>query len=440
MFRRNILLATTAVAIALGAAQAQAQIEIQWWHAMTGANNDVVEKLAKDFNDAQKDYKVVVSYKGSYPDTMNAGIAAFRAGNAPHIMQVFEVGTATMMAAKGAIKPVQEMMKEAGESFDPKSYLPAIAGYYSTAKGEMLSFPFNSSSAVMWFNKDAFKKAGLNPDAPPKTWPEVFDAAKKLKAAGHASCGFSTAWITWLMIEQFSAWHNLPLGTKANGMDGFDTEFKLNTPTLVKHLQNLVDLQKDKTFDYGGRTNTGEGRFTSGECPIMLTSSAFYGNVKANAKFEFGASTMPYYPDVAGAPQNSIIGGASLWVMGGKKAEEYKGVARFFTFLSDTDRQRWLHEASGYLPITNAAYAATKASGFYEKNPGRETPLQQLNNKPPTENSAGIRFGNLPQIRDIWAEEIEAALNGSKSAQAALDAAVSRGNQTLRQFERTVSR
>ena len=256
MLRRNILFATTAAAFALGAANAQAQIEIQWWHAMTGANNDVIEKLAKDFNDSQKDYKIVASFKGSYADTMNAGIAAFRAGNAPHIMQVFEVGTATMMAAKGAIKPVQDMMKESGESFDPKSYLPAIAGYYSTAKGEMLSFPFNSSSAIMWYNKDAFKKAGLNPEAPPKTWPETFEAAKKLKAAGHATCGMSTAWITWLMIEQFSAWHNLPLGTKANGMDGFDTEFKFNTPLHVRHLQSLVDLQKDKTFDYGDRKST----------------------------------------------------------------------------------------------------------------------------------------------------------------------------------------
>jgi sn-glycerol 3-phosphate transport system substrate-binding protein len=440
MLRRTALFATTAAALVLGAGHASAQTEIQWWHAMTGVNNDVIEKLAKDFNDSQKDYKVVPSYKGSYPDTMNAGIAAFRAGNAPHIMQVFEVGTATMMAAKGAIKPVQEMMREAGEKFDPQSYLPAITGYYSTAKGEMLSFPFNSSSAIMWYNKDAFKKAGLNAEAPPKTWPELFEAAKKLRASGHPTCGFATAWVTWLNIEQFSAWHNVPLGTKANGMDGFDTEFKFNSPLHVRHLQNLVDLQKDKTFDYAGRTNTGEGRFTSGECPIMLTSSAFYGNVKANAKFEFGTGMMPYYPDVAGAPQNSIIGGASLWVMGGKKADEYKGIARFFTFLSDTDRQRWLHEVSGYLPITKAAYAGTKASGFYEQNPGRETPLQQLNLKAPTENSAGLRFGNLVQIRDIWAEEIEAALSGQKTAQKALDDAVARGNQSLRQFERTVSR
>ena len=440
MTSRTALFAATTAALAFAATHAAAQVEIQWWHAMTGVNNDVIEKLAKDFNDSQKDYKVVPSYKGSYPDTMNAGIAAFRAGNAPHIMQVFEVGTATMMAAKGAIKPVQEMMREAGEKFDPQSYLPAITGYYSTAKGEMLSFPFNSSSAIMWYNKDAFRKAGLNPDAPPKTWPELFDAAKKLRASGHPTCGFATAWVTWLNIEQFSAWHNVPLGTKANGMDGFDTEFKFNSPLHVRHLQNLVDLQKDKTFDYAGRTNTGEGRFTSGECPIMLTSSAFYGNVKANAKFDFGTGMMPYYPDVAGAPQNSIIGGASLWVMGGKKAEEYKGIARFFTFLSDTDRQRWLHEVSGYLPITKAAYAGTKGSGFYEKNPGRETPLLQLTLKAPTENSAGLRFGNLVQIRDIWAEEIEAALSGQKTAQKALDDAVARGNQSLRQFERTVSR
>jgi sn-glycerol 3-phosphate transport system substrate-binding protein len=424
----------------LASGVAHAAVEIQWWHAMTGANNDVIVKLANDFNATQSDYKVVPVYKGSYPDTMNAGIAAFRAGNAPHIMQVFEVGTATMMAATGAVKPVHVLMKEAGEPFDPKAYVGGIAGYYSTSKGDLLSFPFNSSSAVMWINRDALKKAGLDPNAPPKTWPEVFDAAKKLKASGYQTCGFSSAWFTWLNVEQFSAWHNIPIATKANGLDGFDTELKINSPLHVKHLQNLIDLQKDKTFDYSGRTNTGEGRFTAGECPIFLTSSAFYGNVKANAKFDFSAVPMPYYPDVAGAPQNSIIGGASLWVMGGKKADEYKGVARFFTFLSDTDRQVAVHKASGYLPITKAAYAKTKESGYYKELPALEVPLIELSNKEPTENSRGLRLGNLVQIRDIWSEEIEGALAGKKSAKDAMDAAVSRGNQMLRQFERTVAK
>jgi sn-glycerol 3-phosphate transport system substrate-binding protein len=430
-------LGATALAC-IAASPAHAVTEIQWWHAMSGPNNDVVNKLANDFNASQSEYKIVPTFKGSYADTLNAGIAAFRAGNAPGIMQVFEVGTATMMAAKGAIKPVYELMKEEGEKFDPNSYLPAITGYYSTAKGEMLSFPFNSSSMVMWVNLDALQKAGIA--EPPKTWPETFDDAKKLHAAGNPTCGFSTGWVTWSLIEQFNAWHNLPIGTKANGLDGFDTVLEFNSPQELKLLENLVELQKDKSFDYSGRTNTGEGRFTSGECAMFITSSAFYPNVKANAKFNYTAVAMPYFPDVKGAPQNSIIGGASLWVMGGKPKEEYKGIAKFFTFLSDTDRQVYLHQESGYLPITKAAYEKTKASGFYEKNPILEVPLKELTNKTPTENSRGLRFGGMVQIRDVWSEEIEAALAGKKSAKEALDAAVSRGNQMLRQFERTAGK
>jgi len=438
MIRRPLRFATLLASTLALASPAYAATEIQWWHAMTGANNDVVVKLAEEFNASQSDYKVVPAYKGSYPDAMNAGIAAFRAGNAPHIMQVFEVGTATMMSAVGAVKPVYKLMEEAGEKFDSKAYLPAITGYYSTSKGEMLSFPFNSSSMVMWINKDALKKANIAEI--PKTWPEVFDSAKKLKAAGYTTCGFSTAWVTWANLEQLSAWHNQPLASKANGLDGFDTVLEFNGPLQVKHLETLIELQKDKTYDYSGRTNSSEGRFTSGECPIFLTSSGFFGQVKNAAKFDWTNAPMPYYPDAAGAPQNSIIGGASLWVMGGKKPEEYKGVARFLTFLSDTDRQVAIHKASGYLPITKAAYAKAKEQGFYKDAPYLETPLLELTNKEPTANSRGLRLGNMVQLRDIWAEEIETALAGKKTAKQALDAAVQRGNVMLRQFEKTVSR
>ncbi|MCO5132551.1 MAG: sn-glycerol-3-phosphate ABC transporter substrate-binding protein UgpB [Xanthobacteraceae bacterium] len=439
--RRFTAVAAAALTLALTSAlpgPALAVTEIQWWHAMTGGNNDVIVKLANDFNASQNDYKVVPTYKGSYPDTMNAGIAAFRAGNAPHIMQVFEVGTATMMAAKGAVKPVYQLMKETGEPFDPNAYLPAITGYYSTSKGEMLSFPFNSSSTVMWVNLDALKKANIAEI--PKTWPEVFEDAKKLKAAGYATCGFSNAWVTWVNLEQLSAWHNVPLSSKANGLDGFDTVLEFNGPLQVRHLEKLIELQKDKTYDYSGRTNAGEGRFTSGECPIFLTSSGFFGNVKSQAKFHWTNAPMPYYPDVKDAPQNSIIGGASLWVMGGKTPEEYKGVAKFLAFLSNTDRQVYIHQASGYLPITKAAYEKAKADGYYKEHPYLETPLKELTNKPPTENSRGLRLGNMVQLRDVWAEEIEQALAGKKSAKDALDAAVSRGNTMLRQFERTVAK
>ncbi|GFZ95892.1 sn-glycerol-3-phosphate ABC transporter substrate-binding protein UgpB [Elstera cyanobacteriorum] len=417
-----------------------APVEIQWWHAMTGANNDRVNQLVDGFNASQSDYKVVATFKSNdYTELMNQTIAAYRAGNAPHITQVFEVGTATMMAAKGAVKPVYELMAEAGEKFDPNVYLPAIKAYYSTAQGKMLSMPFNSSTPIFYYNKDAFAKAGLDPEKAPKTWPEVIDAAKKVRASGHA-CGLTTAWVTWTQMETFSAWHNISFGTKANGFGGFDTEFKFNNPTIVKHFETLNEMQKDGSFKYGGRTTQPEGLFLSGECAMIMTSSGFLGNAIKNAKFNFATGMLPYYPDVAGAPQNSIIGGATLWVMGGKKAQEYKGVAKFFTYLSQLDVQIVNHQQTGYLPVTIAAYQETKRSGFYDRNPGRETPILQLQNKTPTENSFGVRFGNLPKIRDLIMDEVEAAFAGKISVKQAMDNAVAKGNEELRRFERTVAK
>jgi sn-glycerol 3-phosphate transport system substrate-binding protein len=340
-----------------------------------------------------------------------------------------------MMAAKGAVKPVYQLMAEAGEPFDPNAYLPAVTAYYSTADGKMLSMPFNSSTAITFWNKDAFKKAGLDPAKAPVTWPDTLETAHRLRAAG-IPCGFTEAWVSWTQIEQFSAWHNIPLATKANGLQGADAELEFNNPILAKHIGNLGEAQKDKSFDYGGRTSEPEGKFLNGECGMIQTSSAAFGLFKSGAKFDFGLGELPYYPEVAGAPQNSIIGGASLWVMGSKKPEEYKGIAKFFTFLSQTGLQQRLHEETGYLPITKAAYAATKASGFYDANPGREIPVIQMTAKPPTANSRGLRLGNLVQIRDIIAEDLEAIFAGKQDAQAGLDDAVKRGNGLLRTFER----
>jgi len=419
----------------LGAATlAQAQIEIQWWHAMTAANNDRVNNLAKRFNESQSEYKVNAIYKGSYPEAMAAAVAAFRAGNAPHILQVFEVGTATMMAAKGAIKPVYEVMSEAGEKFDPKVYVPAVAGYYSNSKGQMLSFPFNSSTTVFWYNKDAFEKAGLDPNRAPETWPEVVAAMAKLKASGHA-CPFTTGWQTWTQLESFSAWHNVPFLTKENGFGGPDAKLVFNGPVQVRHIANLQDWIRKGYFVYGGRKNEPEAKFYSGECAMMTTSSAAYGTIKQNAKFRFAESTLPYYADVVGAPQNTIIGGASLWVMGGKSKAENRGVARFFTFLSQPDVQAAFSQETGYLPITMAAYELTRKSGFYEKNPGTDVAVQQMIVKTTT-NSRGVRAGNLPQIRDAMDEELEAVWAGKKTPQQALDDAVQRGNEIIDRFNK----
>lgn len=413
---------------------AQAITEINWWHAHGGRLGEKVNAIAADFNRLQNTYKVVATYKGNYADTMTAGIAAFRSKKPPHILQVFEVGTATMMAAKGAIMPVYEVMGESGLPFDPNAYLSTVTGYYTTNEGKMLSMPFNSSTPILYYNVDAFKKAGLDPDKPPKTWPEVAEYSKKLVQAGYA--GFSTAWISWIHMENFSAWHNVPLGTKENGFGGLDTEFVFNSPLQVKHIQQLADWQKEKIFVYGGRRNLGNAKFSSGEVAMYTESSAGYAGFKKTCEFEFRTSMLPYWPDAPGAPQNTIIGGASLWVMAGHSPEEYRGVATFFNYLSSPAVQADWHQFTGYLPITTDAYYLTRGQGFYETAPGMETALKQMTLNNPTSNSKGLRFGNFVQMRDVMYSEFEAVFTGKKTAQQGLDDAVMEGNKLLRKFEK----
>jgi sn-glycerol 3-phosphate transport system substrate-binding protein len=410
-------------------------ITINWWHAHGGRLGELVNGIAEGFNKSQNTYKLVATYKGSYPDTMTAGIAAYRSKNPPHVLQVFEVGTAIMMAAKGAIKPVYEVMAESGIPFDPEAYLPTVTSYYTSREGKMLSMPFNSSTPILWYNADAFRKAGLDPDKPPKTWPEVAEYSKKLVAAGYGG-GFSTSWISWIHLENFSAWHNIPFGTQSNGFDGLDTEFVYNSPLHVKHIQHLADWQKDKIFVYGGRRNDGNAKFSTGEVAMHTESSAGYASFKANCKFEFRTSMLPYWPDAPGAPQNTIIGGASLWVLQGHPAEEYKGVAAFFTYLSSPAVQAEWHKATGYLPITKAAYDLAKDQGFYEEDPGMETALKQMLLNKPTANSKGMRFGNFLQVRSINYDTLEAIFAGKTTAQKGLTDSVAAGNKLLRRFEK----
>jgi sn-glycerol 3-phosphate transport system substrate-binding protein len=412
---------------------AQAQTEIMWWHAMSGALGEWINGLAKDFNDSQKQYKVTPVFKGTYDEAMAAAVAAFRAGNAPHILQVFEVGTATMMASKGAIVPVAKIMADSGLKFDPSAYVPAVAGYYTAPNGQMLSFPFNSSTTVFHYNKDAMKAAGLDPEKPPKTWPEVIVAARKLKESGH-KCPLTSSWMGWTQLESFSTWHNAEFASKRNGFDGNDARLKVDSALHVRHISTLADMAKEGLFVYKGRANAPDAVFVSGECAMTMGSSAAYGNIRRNAKFASGISTLPYYPDVQGAPQNTIIGGASLWVMAGKKADEYKGVAAFFDHLSKADVQAKSHQQTGYLPITMGAYEATEKSGFYRNNPGTDVSVTQMIRKT-TDNSRGIRLGNHVQIRAVVDEELEQVWAGKKSPKEALEAIVKRGNEHLARFE-----
>jgi sn-glycerol 3-phosphate transport system substrate-binding protein len=430
------LLSAVLAAALLAAPPASAVTDIALWHAMPGELGYRIEKLAKDFNASQRDYRVVPTFKGLYTETMLAALFAMRAHQHPAIVQVAEVGTASMMAAKNAIVPVHELMREQREAFAPADYLPVIAGYYSDTAGNLLSFPFNASTPILYYNKDQFRFAGLDADAPPATWPQLAAAAERLRAAGYA-CGFTTHYPSWVNVENFLALHGLPVATSANGMAGLDARLLVDNPLMVRHLAALAGWQKTGAFQYAGRTTRGEQKFATHECGIFLGSSASRADFLAQANFEIGYGMLPYYPDVAGAPRNSIIGGGSLWALRERPDAEYKGVAKFFAFLSRPEVQAAWHQATGYLPVTRAAYELTRSQGFYEKNPGADIATRQITLNPPTADTKGLRLGSYVTVRDVIEDEMERALDGRKTAVDALTSAVERGNAVLAEFERT---
>ena len=429
---KNFLLA--GVSTMAFAAPALAQTEVEFWHAFTGRLGELVAEQVETFNNSQSDYTVVATHKGNYSETLNAGIAAFRAGEQPDILMVFEVGTATMMAAQGAIKPVYEVMADAGAEFDQDAYIGSVKGYYTSSDGEMLSLPFNSSTPVLWVNRNKLQEAGIDPNTDLSTWEQVGDVLTQLKDAG-VDCPMTTAWQSWIHLENFSAYHDTPFATKANGFGGVDTELALNSAAQVAHISAMGDWAKDGKFIYAGRRNEGGANFRAGECALFTESSAGYAGIKAEAEFDFDVRPLPYWKAVADEPQNTIIGGASLWVMEGQSDEEYKGVAAFLNFLSSPEIQAKWHQDTGYLPITKAAADLTREQGFYDANPGTDIAVIQMTAKAPTDNSKGLRLGSFDQIRGIIDEELEAVWSGDKSAQEALDSAKERGDQLLRRFE-----
>jgi sn-glycerol 3-phosphate transport system substrate-binding protein len=422
-------------ALALASATSASATDIQFWHAMSGASGQELDKLVQRFNDSQKDVKVVATAKGDYVQTLNAALDAHRGGQSPHLVQVFEVGTATIMAAKGATRPVAQVLDEAGVRLDAKAFVPAVASYFSDANGRLLAMPFNTSTPVLYINRDIFRKAKLDPDKPPKTWYEMVATLGAIKEDVWRECAFTTTYPSWILVENMSAWHNHEFATNGNGLGGLDAKLVFNTRLMVRWISVLTSWHKAGYYTYSGRGADGEKRFAAGDCGILAASSSFQGDLRRMAKFDWSVAQLPYYDDFEGVPQNTLIGGAGLWAMAGKKADEYRGVAKFLAYLAQADVQAEWSQATGYVPITTAAYEQLKKAGFYTQNPGHEIAVRQLLTRNPTKDSKGIRIGSFLEVRNVVEEELELAWAEKKSPKDALDKAVDRGNELLRKFE-----
>jgi len=429
---RSITLAVALSAmVALAPSPASAKTEIQFWHAMTGQLGDATNELVRQFNESQSEYEVKPLRKGTYPETLTAAIAAYRQRQAPNIVQVFEVGTQTMMLS-GAVHPVYQLFKEQEIAMDWKDFIAPVVGYYSK-DGNLYSMPFNSSTPIFYYNKDVFQKAGLDPAKPPQTWKQVEEYSKKIISSGAAKCGFSTGWPSWTMVENMHAWHDQPFATRRNGFDGLDVQLLINKEFGVKHVSQLAAWQKDNVYSYGGRTGTADPKFVNGECAMYIQSSALIGGFTRGVKFAWGSGQLPHWgPPYARA--TSIIGGATLWIMKGKPANENRGTAKFLKFISETNQQMWWHVTTGYLAISNSAVKNLEAGYHFKKNPDQWTAFAQLTRGKATANSQGLRLGNFVQIRDVIESELENIFAGKKTAKQGLDDAVAKSNDLLKEF------
>ena len=427
----------TLVAAALGLAglaalpAAAEPVQVQWWRAMGGTLGERVDELVKNFNASQNKYVVVATNKGNYDEVINAAIAAYRAKRAPQLVQIYERGFMTMLLSDATL-PVQDFLTQRGYKVDWNDFVRPVAGFYSY-KGKLMAMPFNSSSPILWYNKDHFQKAGFA--KPAETWQELEKQLYAIKQKGIAPCGSALANdYHWSLLENYSAINDLPYATKGNGYQGLDTEFTYNKTLVVQQVARIKKWVDDGVMQLAGQGFSPEQLFTSGRCSTYFASTAAHSGIERNAKIDWSATYLPW--EQGKQPKNSTIGGAALWVLKGGKPAEYEGVAAFLAYLAKPETQVWWHKVTGYVPLTDKAYQIAKIEGYYAKHPTREIAILQLGRGTPTANSLGFHFGNFTQTMFAQREEFEAVLAGKKTPQEAMDAAVARGNEILRQYEK----
>lgn len=433
----TVKLATTAMALIVTAQMASAEkVKFEYWYGLTGDLGAVVLETCNRFNASQDLYEAVCVGQDGYDKAVQNTIAAFRAGKHPTLLQSFDAGTADLMLS-GEFYPVTKLMADTGVTVDWADYFPGIANYYSSTSGEFFSMPWNSSTPVYYFNKDHFTKAGIT--EAPITWEGMQEAFKALKASGQA-CSLAYAPSAWIDLEQFSMVHNVPVASNNNGYDGLDTELLFNT-TL--HVNYMEDVQRWLTEGYAMLRTQAAGKtardsFVEGECSIFFSSIADHNTIhKLTPAFGWDVQIIPTYEGVE--RKNTVVGGASLWVLSGKTDDEYQAAANYLAFLATKEEQQFLLENTGYIPVTKSTYEALLAEGFYAKEPfiNRDIAMKSLTWTEPTELTRGIRLGGMIQIRAEWLAEVEAALAGQKTMQEALDTAAARGNEVLARFAQT---
>ncbi|SDF90157.1 extracellular solute-binding protein [Alloyangia pacifica] len=428
---------TTGLAIGsmLMASTAFAATDITWWHGMGGRNGEVINEISQQFNAAQDQCNLTPISKGTYEEALSSGIAAFRSGEQPNILQVFDAGAATIIAAKGATIPAEDLITGAGEEFNREDFIAGVRNFYADSDGKFIGMPFNSSAPIMYYNIAAFEKAGVQP---PKTWEEFEEVAPKLKEAGYLP--MTASQLTWMMVENFKSRNNQQFATNNNGYDATQgTEIIVNDENQVMMFEKLKEWADEGLYGfYGAGWADNLKPFEEGEAAMWIGSSGSFGGLQKSADFDFDAVYMPYWDSIEGAGTQSFIGGAALFAMAGKPEEQNTCTAQFFSFLTSPETQVYWHKNTGYVPITEAAYEMAKGEGYYDEQPVAEVGIQQLMLET-GEWSKGYRLGFYPQIRTVMEREFNRIFSGETEVKAAFDTIQQEGNALLARFAKTAN-
>ena len=438
--KRNWLLsaALATTTVALTSVPSLAATKFEFWYGLSGDLSERIQEMCKDFNATQADFEIVCVSQENYENNLQNTIAAFRANKQPTIAQISDGGVVDLMLS-GAYMPVRQLMEANGYDINWSDYFSGIASYFSTSQGELLAMPFNNSTAMFYYNTDALQAVGFK--GAPETWEQVEDIATKLKAAGYDCPVAFDPTGQWQWWEEFSAVHNQPIATEGNGFGGLNAEVAFNKGKFVEQLGFYKKMYDAGLFVNKSKAagETSLDAFINGHCQMASSSVADHGTIGRQAKPEmhWDVAMLPVWDGTERS--NSFVGGAALWTLKGKSAEEYKGAAAFYNFIATPKQAEWWSTVTGYIPVTNTGYQAMVAKGFYDAAPykGRELAIKSLTFTPPTEYTRGVRLGNFGAVRKEVQDAIQAVLFENKPVQQALDEAAERSNAILRKFEKT---
>ena len=405
--------ATLLVFLGLCSASVCAQ-DVTLRHALDGRALDMLATQVVAFNDLQKGKARVVleDLKGVDDKTRLPTMAFLDADDGM-----------TFFATRPRFRPLVQVMKDAGEKFDGARFYPQIADAVDDLTGKIEALPLGMALPVLFYNRDAFRQAGLDPDQPPQTWWEVQKAAGALFDAGY-KCPLTSSRFSWVHVENVSSQH----GESILAQVGKAETLGINAMVNVKHIALLSSWYKSFYFHYFGARDEANAQFSHGSCAMLTGDSHAYAGFAREARFEVGVAALPHYDDVHGAkPVDVVPDGAALWILPGKSKEEYKVVARFMSFLQRPEVQRDWVRATAFLPMMPAAMEALRAAGIPATVlDAAEKRLSMAKSGSRNKDGAGRN-----RIREIINEEIAFVWQNTKPAKEALDTAVTRSNLLL---------